>query len=89
MGWKERGLTFYDFNRPYQESFAELRRAVGLPYPDMMNALASYREMVPCDKEYLLHESQDHAGHQVIHVAPLTVMSFNVLAEYLSDLFRP
>jgi len=48
--WEERGLTFYDFNRPYQESFAELRRAVGLPYPDMMNAMASYREMVPCDK---------------------------------------
>jgi len=61
--FEERGLTFYEFNRPYQDSFAELRRAVGLPYPDMVHALASYRDMVPCDREYLLHQGQEYPDY--------------------------
>jgi len=81
--WEERGLSFYDFNRPYQESFQELRRAVGIPFPDMVNALGSYREMVPCDA---LPQPPRLPCYKV-PCGTLTVMSFNVLADYLSELF--
>lgn len=73
--FRERGLSFGGFNAPYQRAFRELRNVAERIAPAHNGSLPA-REFVSC------------TGQEGLATKPhLRIMTFNVLSEYLNDLF--